>query len=90
MESSIFHDYKKRQLYASYTDRTEKETNDKFHNIKKDIESLVSPEKFEDEMRSKADYDKFKQLEKLVEDVNKMTKLNKTKVEEHFVRFDGI
>lgn len=50
----------------------------------------MSPEKFEDEMRSKADYDKFKQLEKLVEDVNKMTKLNKTKVEEHFVRFDGI
>ena len=41
-------------------------------------------------MTSKADQDHFANLEKLVEDVDKMAKMNKLKVEEHFTRFDGI
>ena len=41
-------------------------------------------------MDSKANQDHFKALESLVEEVDKMAKMNKQKVEEHFTRFDGI
>lgn len=41
-------------------------------------------------MESKADQENFKNLERLVEEVEKMTNMNKKKVEEHFTRFDGI
>lgn len=41
-------------------------------------------------MEAKANQDNFKTLENLVEDVDKMAKMNKQKVEEHFTRFDGI
>lgn len=69
------------------TDLKEFKLNDRFHDIKKEIKGLVSPDMFDDAMRSKADETKFIDLEKLVESIDKLTKQNQTKVSENYDRF---
>ena len=47
LDAESFLDYKRRVLAAEMADRKEFELNDRFHNIKSEIKTLVSPEMFD-------------------------------------------